>query len=101
MNFGLILQYSLLELSIVYAIQQKRFINRQLFNVGSKYSLRGLRSRETTGTNILDETGIRHRCSPNKRIISHDAKRKFIKHFPEWHNNSLTSLHNILLCSQS
>lgn len=37
-----------------WAKQQKRFINRQLFNVGQKYSLRGLRPREPAGGNILD-----------------------------------------------
>jgi len=75
MNSRLILQYSLLALSVVWAKQQKRFINRQLFNVGSKYSLRGLKSLETTGTNILDETGIRHNCSPNQRISSYESGR--------------------------
>ena len=34
--------------------QQKQFINRQLFNVSSKYSVRGLKPCETFSDDILD-----------------------------------------------
>ncbi len=85
---------------MVYS-QRKQFIARQLFNLSLKYSLRGLRWRETTGTNILDEIGIRNNCSHYERVSCLDARPKFIKHFRERRNNSLVNLHNILLYAQS